>query len=189
MLVKEWENCGEVRGLMCSAILDEEIEKIGNFNFIKTDYSVIRVFSENEVNASSDYLFEKNMTMKVSEKPKTAGVKTSKPEKTKSEFWGNIRLIVFLSVFLGGLVLFYAVVGNPDSFPIISKLIVNIIAIVALFFVCSFLGGLVSDYLFHDKNESIITNFIRGLIVLALIFLFGWLSFDFSGMFDSRGAP
>jgi len=132
---------------------------------------------------------EQNNTVKVNEEQKTAGTTTSDPEKPKSEFWGNIRLIVFLSVFWGGLVLFYAVVGNPDSFPIISKLIVNIIAIVALFFVCSFLGGLVSDYLFHDKNESIITNFIRGLIVLALIFLFGWLSFDFSGMFDSRGAP
>lgn len=132
---------------------------------------------------------EQNNTVKVNEEQKTAETTTSDPKKPKSEFWDYFRGILVLSVFLGGLVLFYTVVGNPDSFPSIFKLIVNIFGIVALFFVCSFLGTLVSEYIFHDNSESIITNFIRGLIVLALIFLFSWLSFDFSGMFDSRGAP
>jgi len=204
----EWENSGKINGRIDTVVIDKDLNpdlfrnhyKTHSINklagslyevskFTRHDYSVKDETKKEGEGTSLKTSIEENNTVKDIEKHKTAGTTNLKPEKPKSEFWGNIRLIVFLSVFLGGLVLFYAVVGNPDSFPIISKLIVNIIAIVALFFVCSFLGGLVSDYLFHDKNESIITNFIRGLIVLALIFLFGWLSFDFSGMFDSRGAP
>lgn len=204
----EWENSGKINGRIDTVVIDRNlnpelfrnhyethsINKLAGSlyevsKFTRHEYSVKDETKKEGDGTSLKTAIEENNTVKDIEKQKTAGMTNSNPEKPKSEFWGNFRLTVFLSVFFGGLVLFYTVVGNPDSFPFNSKLILYIFAIVALFFVCSFLGVLVSEYLIHDNNESIFTNFIRGLIVLALIFLFGWLSFDFSGMFDSRGAP
>ncbi|MEY4126178.1 MAG: hypothetical protein RL737_367 [Bacteroidota bacterium] len=204
----EWENSEKINGRIDTVVIDRDLNpdlfrnhyKTHSINklagslyevskFTRHDYSVKDETKKEGEGTSLMTSIEENNTVKDIEKQKTTGTTNSKPKKPKSGFWDNFRLIVVLSVFLAGLVLFYTVVGNPDSFPSIFKLIVNIFAIVALFFVCSLLGALVSEYLFHDNSESIITNFIRGLIVLALIFLFSWLSFDFSGMFDSRGAP
>ncbi len=112
-----------------------------------------------------------------------------KPEKSISEFWVNIRIGVVLFIFLSGIIFFYYVMGHPDDFPLMMGILGFILFVIAQFYICTALGGLITEYIIHDNDESFVTNYIRGLIVLILILLFAWLSFDIPAMFDSRGAP
>ncbi len=119
----------------------------------------------------------------------TSNKAQTKPEKSISEFWDNIRIGVVLFIFLGGIIFFYWVVGHRDDFPLMSFIFAIIFGIILQFFVCSAIGGLITEYIIHDNNESIVTTYIRGLIAILIINLFIWLSFDIPPMFDSRGAP
>ncbi|MFZ9155919.1 MAG: hypothetical protein ACO22D_05485 [Schleiferiaceae bacterium] len=116
----------------------------------------------------------------------TSNKDQTKPEKSISEFWLNIKVVVFLSIFFGGIIFFYWVIGHPDDFPLIFGLIAFIIFVIVQFIVCSAIGGLITKYIIHDYNESFVTHYIRGLIALILILLFAWLSFDIPATVDPR---